>query len=94
MHDEVDAILKLTWMKENKWQILNLDHLINPEIPFWGHLYILVRMGRIQEGFDYIYKFAKRMPPKDKPFVNYYRAWMESDDGKLPRELQGNLTEN
>jgi hypothetical protein len=64
---------------------------IDPEVPFWAHLYTLVRMGFLVPAAAYIDKFYLSIPTKDKHIKQYFHAWTQSKDGRLPKELQGFL---
>lgn len=76
---EVDAILKLRFMKGNRWSVTWFDFTINGKVPFWAHLYALVRMGKLNDASKYVKLFSNELGnSKDKNFELYFSSWIES----------------
>ena len=88
---EVDSYIKLKFFANGRWSVGWLDHAIG-KTPFWAHLYYLVRMGLKRESLEYLEKHSKDLKAsRDANFVNYFKAWCNSSDGRLPKAMRDSL---
>lgn len=91
IHTEVDAILKLRFMRNNRWSLPWLDLSIG-KTPIWAHVYTLIRMGQKSAALDYLDRYSQELAvSKDKHFRSYLSAWIESTDGRIPKQLRDRL---
>jgi nuclear pore complex protein Nup93 len=91
VHSEVEAYIKLKFKSNGRWAVSWLDQSIG-RVPFWAHLYLLVRMGLLNEALEYIQEHVEQLSSsKDSNFFAYFRAWINSSDGRLPKPLRDSL---
>jgi nuclear pore complex protein Nup93 len=91
VHTEVHAFLKIKYFRNGRWTLSWLDHSIG-KIPFWAHVYLLVRMGKLKDALEYIQKYSSELSQsKDSNFMAYFRAWINAPDGRLPKALRDSL---
>nr|KAJ3421523.1 hypothetical protein HK105_003229 [Polyrhizophydium stewartii] len=91
VHAEVDAILKIRFMRHNRWALSWLDTSVG-DTPFWAHVFMLVRMGKQDDALTYIQRHqADLAKTSDRNFLTYFKAWMDAGDGRLPKTYRDKL---
>ncbi|KAJ8324993.1 hypothetical protein BDV3_004491 [Batrachochytrium dendrobatidis] len=91
VHSEVDAHLKITHMKHGRWTLSWLDLSVGGT-PFWAHVFVLVRMGLYDNALEHIQRHqADLAKTNERNFLTYFKAWMDSGDGRLPKTYRDKL---
>ncbi|KAH6583902.1 hypothetical protein BASA60_001162 [Batrachochytrium salamandrivorans] len=59
---------------------------------FWAHVFMLVRMGLFDDALEYIQRHqADLAKTNERNFSTYFKAWMDSGDGRLPKTYRDKL---
>ncbi|KAH6589865.1 hypothetical protein BASA61_005471 [Batrachochytrium salamandrivorans] len=91
VHSEVDALLKIRFMKHGRWILSWLDFSVGGTV-FWAHVFMLVRMGLFDDALEYIQRHqADLAKTNERNFSTYFKAWMDSGDGRLPKTYRDKL---
>ena len=86
IHTIVDAYLKIKFFRNGRWSLSWLDQSIGKS-PFWAHLFVLIRMGKVKEGAEYVEKHSAELSAsKDANFIKYFKEWAFSSDRRLSKK--------
>ena len=88
IHTLVDAYLKIKFFRNGRWNLSWLEQNIG-KVPFWAHLFVLVRMGKLRDAADYVEKYSHDLSAsKDASFVKYFKEWATSSDQRLSKKTR------
>ena len=88
VHTVVDAYLKIKFFRNGRWNLPWLEQSIG-KVPFWAHLFVLVRMGKLKDAAEYVDKYTNDISAsKDANFVKYFKEWANSSDQKLSKRTR------
>ena len=69
VHTEVDAYIKIKFHSNGRFTIPWLDQSIG-RVPFWAHVFMLVRMGLNNDAMEYVHKYENELrESKDVNFI-------------------------
>lgn len=89
--DKVLNFIELTMKtKQKTWKTPSLTFVNG--LPLWTILFYLLRAGCYEEAVILISKYEDSFLKLEKSFPLYLKAYCESEDRKLPDDLQGRLT--
>eukprot|EP00842_Homolaphlyctis_polyrhiza_P005015 jgi/Hompol1/5514/HPOL_002269-RA len=88
---EVDALIKSRLMRNGRYLVSWIDTSISGK-PFWAQIFMLVRMGLYDDALKHINQFqAELSKTSERNFGTYFKAWMDSPDGRLPKPHRDKL---
>ncbi|KAJ3055921.1 hypothetical protein HK097_008730 [Rhizophlyctis rosea] len=92
VHQYVEEFLRLRFFRNGRWVPEWLE-LTDEQAPFWAHVYMLVRSGAKSEALNYIQQHSAFLAQNQnvRGFENYFRQWLNSPDGRLPKAHRDKL---
>lgn len=92
IHAYVEEFLRLRFFRNGRWVPEWLE-LADDNTPFWAHVYVLVRTGNREDAFEYIRTHSAflKQNHSTRSFDAYFWEWMNSPDGRLPRNTRDKL---
>lgn len=89
--DKVLNFIELTLKTKQKgWKVSNMTFVNG--LPLWAILFYLLRAGCFEEVGIFVSRFESSFQKLEKSFPLYLKSYCESDDKRLPQELQGRIT--
>lgn len=86
----VDAFIHIKFKKYGQWSRAYLEVYENDQA-IWAHLFYLIRAGHLTEACEYVNAHDRNFARTDANFVGYFKAWVSSGNGRLPKRLRETL---
>ncbi|KAI5120231.1 hypothetical protein M0805_000045 [Coniferiporia weirii] len=86
--NHVRAFLLLRYYRGGEWE--DRIELVGSQ-PLWAKLFYLVRTGHTEEALNEAYQQQRALDHREPSFVTYFKTWIESPSGRLPKTARDHL---
>ncbi|KAH8120687.1 nucleoporin-interacting protein NIC96 [Phellopilus nigrolimitatus] len=86
--NHVRAFLLLRYYRNGEWE--DRIELVGSQ-PLWAKLFYLVRTGHTEDALNEAYQHQRALEHREPSFVTYFRSWIDSPTGRLPKNARDHL---
>ncbi|ORY89113.1 NIC-domain-containing protein [Leucosporidium creatinivorum] len=86
VQNKIRAFLNVKYLKNGTWSNPSLE--IANSTPIWARMYYLLRSGHAHEALEFATENEAHIQKLEKSFVPYFKAWLDSEDRRLPKLLR------
>ncbi|KAL1923580.1 uncharacterized protein VTP21DRAFT_8560 [Calcarisporiella thermophila] len=90
VRNKIQGYINIRYKKHGMWTNKKLQ-IVNNDTAIWAQIFYLMRCGHEREALQFAIEHENVLQKIESSFLAYFKAYMDSEDRRLPKNIQNRL---